>query len=164
MNLKSKFSFVWLFLAALLVFPACALTPGQQTAALVEAGGQAYGARYLTSHVVNGVVDPVILAQYEKNLQGIRDVMQGGMDAYTFQNIVQQVVNSTAVTPGQAGAIGFLGPLSSTFIKDNGGAVPTPDGARMDALAKQLAEGLRVAINQVTGANYVIPPPIAPSS
>ena len=135
---------------------ACGLSQGQQISALVQAGGQAYGAYYLTSQEVNGVVPPEVLAQYEKNLIGISNVMAGGLDAYTFQNIIAQVTKSPAVTPQQASAIGFLSSVNSTFIRANSSPL-TIDGARVQAAAEQLASGLAAAINQVTGTTFVIP-------
>jgi hypothetical protein len=134
----------------------CALTPAQQESAAVQAGGQAYGAYYLTSHETNGIVDPAILTQYQKNLVGIKNIMSGGMDAYTFQNIVQQVTKSTAVSPGQAAAIGFLNSVNATFVRANSDPL-TVQGAQVEAAAQQLAAGLAAAIDQVTGQPFVIP-------
>ena len=163
MTTKNRIQLVWRGIATLLIttlavfIPACALTPGQQTSALVQAGGQAYGAYYLTAHSTGGVVDPAILLQYEKNLVGINYVMEGGLDAFTFQNIVAQVTHSSAVTPAQASAIGFLSSVNGTFIRANSQPL-TPDGANVQAAAQQLATGLAAAIQQVTGTAFVIPP------
>ena len=103
------------------------------------------------------MVDPAVLAQYEKNLVGINYVMEGGLDAFTFQNIVAQVTHSSAVTPAQASAIGFLSSVNGTFIRANSQPL-TPDGANVQAAAQQLATGLAAAIQQVTGTAFVIPP------
>ena len=134
----------------------CAMTQGQHLSALVQGGGQAWGARYLASQQVNGVVDPIVLAQYEKNLVGIHNVMAGGIDPFTFQSIVSTIKSSSVLTPDQQGAVGFLGGVSKEFIKDNANPL-TPDGARIEAIAQQLASGLADAINQVTGTTFVIP-------
>lgn len=138
-------------------FTSCAMTPGQQMSALVQAGGQAYGAYYLTQNSTNGTVDPAVLAQYEKNLVGINYVMEGGLDAFTFQNIVSQVTHSTAVSPSQAAAVGFLSSVNATFIRANSQPL-TPQGANVQAAAQQLASGLAAAVQQVTGKAFVIPP------
>jgi len=145
-------------LAALCAFvlAGCGLTAGQQTSALVQAGGQAYSAYYLTSQEVNGVVPAPILASFEHDIVGIYNVMSGGLDAYTFQRIVTNVTKSTAVTPEQSAAIGFLSSVNATFIRANSSPL-TPDGARVQAAAQQLATGLAAGIQQVTGTAFVIP-------
>lgn len=148
--MKTKILSVLAAFAAAFSFSGCGLTPGQQTSALVQAAGQAYGADYLTGQKVAGVVPSAVLAQYEKNLTGIANVMNGGLDPYTFQIIVQQVIHSPAVTPAQSGAVGFLSSVSSTFIRANSSPL-TPEGANVEAAAQQLSAGLAAAEQQVTG-------------
>jgi hypothetical protein len=142
------------FAAALLV--GCGLTAGQQTSALVQAGGQAYGAHYLTSREVNGVVPAAVLAQYEQNLVGVNFVMQGALDPYTFQQTVTNVRNDGALSSDEAGAVGFLSSITGTFIQANSNPL-TPEGALAQAEAQQLAKGLAAAVKQVTGTAFTVP-------
>lgn len=143
-------------LLALPLLSGCGLTPAQKTSALVQGGAQAYGADYLTSQEVNGVVPAAVVTAYEANLAGIQNVMSGGIDPNVFQNTVQQILKTPSITPTESGAIGFLSSVDSTFVKANSNPL-TVDGANVQAGAQQVAAGLAAALKQVANIAYVPP-------
>jgi hypothetical protein len=129
-----------------------AITTQQEAAAAVKAIGQGGGAALLTAHLVDGVVDPVYLAQYEATLPKIAGYMQGAITPADFGKIIASI--KAVVTPTQAAGLGLLGSLGGDFPAI---AANTATGALVDLECKQLAAGMTNAIGQVTGTNYGTP-------
>lgn len=147
--------FAGVLLSAVLV--ACtSLSPSQQIVAAGEGAGEAIGSKLLISHQVNGVVDATYLAQYEAEIPKVAGLMQGAITPADLHNILG-VSGQANLNSSQTQVVGFLNGVTDEFIKVNGGATPSPDGAIADAAAKQVAFGLGRAVGLVTGTNYVAP-------
>ena len=129
------------------------LTPGQQIVAAGIGAGQAIGAKLLSLHSTNGVVDPAYLATYEAEIPNVAGLMQGKITPADLNKILG--TTGVKLSSDQQAVVGLLSGVTSEFVKANGGVAPSPDGQKADGAAKQIAVGLGNAVGQVTGTNYV---------
>lgn len=132
------------------------LTPSQQMVAAGVGAGEAVGTALLKKNMTATAVSPAYLGTYESLIPKVSTLMQGGITPADLHNLIGQV-DTSGLSAEQLAVVGLLNGVSDEFIRVNGGATPTPDGALADAAAKQFAVGLGHAVGLVTGTNYTPP-------
>ena len=131
-------------------FAGCAATPQQMQSAAVQGLGSAYGSYVLTKNPSDAY-----LANYKMLTVKLYHLMDGAMTPADLHLLVQQI-NVADPNPNakQAAALSFLGSITGSFVKVNGGPVKTTDGVLAEKYAQTIAVGMAESVGMKTGTNW----------
>lgn len=151
--MKTKMSrlfgpFVGAYVALSVLCFACAscMTPGQTQVQVQIGTGEAIG-----SYLLKKNATVAYIAQYESEIPNVAGLMQGKITPADLHNILS-AETTAGLSAQQISVIGLLNGATQEWIKVNQG---TPEGALVDAAAKNVALGMGNAVGLVTGTNYV---------